>query len=73
GELDDFWFTALESVVQEEWGMEPLRIREGGTIPSVPCVEKEFGCHALHLPMGQSSDQAHLPNERISLDNLRRG
>jgi di- and tripeptidase len=30
GELDDFWFKALESAVQEEWGMEPLRIREGG-------------------------------------------
>ncbi|KAJ7645615.1 hypothetical protein DFH06DRAFT_1211918 [Mycena polygramma] len=73
GELDDFWFKALESAVQAEWGMEPLRIREGGTIPSVPFLEKEFGCHALHLPMGQSSDQAHLPNERISLDNLRRG
>ncbi|KAJ7725375.1 hypothetical protein B0H16DRAFT_1594756 [Mycena metata] len=73
GELDDFWFKALESAVQEEWGMEPLRIREGGTIPSVPFLEKEFSCHALHLPMGQSSDQAHLPNERISLDNLRKG
>ncbi|KAJ6466417.1 hypothetical protein C8R45DRAFT_1021645 [Mycena sanguinolenta] len=73
GELDDFWFKALESAVQDEWGVEPLRIREGGTIPSVPCLEKEFGCHALHLPMGQSSDQAHLPDERISLDNLRRG
>ncbi|KAJ7750951.1 hypothetical protein DFH07DRAFT_961172 [Mycena maculata] len=73
GELDDFWFKALEGAVQEEWGMEPLRIREGGSIPSVPFLEKEFGCHALHLPMGQSSDQAHLPNERISLDNLRRG
>ncbi|KAJ7695752.1 hypothetical protein B0H17DRAFT_1055463 [Mycena rosella] len=73
GELDDFWFKALESAVQQEWGMEPLRIREGGSIPSVPFLEKEFRCHALHLPMGQSSDQAHLPNERISLDNLRKG
>ncbi|KAJ7069976.1 hypothetical protein C8F01DRAFT_1246134 [Mycena amicta] len=73
GELDGFWFDALESAVAEEWGIKPLRIREGGSIPSVPFLEKEFGCHALHLPMGQSSDQAHLPNERISLDNLRKG
>ncbi|KAK7021218.1 beta-Ala-His dipeptidase [Favolaschia claudopus] len=73
GQLDDFWFKALEGAVQAEWGIAPLHIREGGTIPSVPFLEKEFGCHALHLPMGQSSDQAHLPNERISLDNLRRG
>jgi len=32
-----------------------------------------FGCHAVHLPMGQSTDQAHLPNERISLKNLQKG
>ncbi|KAF9462984.1 hypothetical protein BDZ94DRAFT_1259816 [Collybia nuda] len=73
GNLDDPWFEALESAVQEVWGLEPLRIREGGSIPSVPYLEKEFKCHALHLPMGQSSDQAHLPNERISLVNLHKG
>ena len=59
------------------------------SIPSVPYLEKEFSCRALHLPMGQSSvgskliffvlfllmnqDQAHLPNERISIKNLRKG
>ncbi|KAK0476079.1 hypothetical protein IW261DRAFT_1491846 [Armillaria novae-zelandiae] len=73
GNLDDPWFKALEAAVQEEWGVDPLHIREGGSIPSVPYLEKEFGCHALHLPLGQSSDQAHLPNERISLVNLQRG
>jgi di- and tripeptidase len=30
GNLDDHWFKWLESAVQEEWGVEPLRIREGG-------------------------------------------
>ncbi|KAI0345693.1 Zn-dependent exopeptidase [Trametopsis cervina] len=73
GNLDDFCFNALQDAVRDEWGMEPLRIREGGSIPSVPYLEKEFACHALHLPLGQSTDQAHLPNERISLTNLRRG
>ncbi|KII90799.1 hypothetical protein PLICRDRAFT_174166 [Plicaturopsis crispa FD-325 SS-3] len=73
GDLDDPWFKALEGAIRDEWGAEPLRIREGGSIPSVPFLEKELGCHALHLPLGQSTDQAHLPNERISLSNLRRG
>jgi len=73
GNLGDPWFKALESAIRDEWGVDPLRIREGGSIPSVPYLEKEFGCHALHLPLGQSSDQAHLPNERISLSNLHRG
>lgn len=25
------------------------------SIPSVPYLEKEFACHALHLPLGQST------------------
>ncbi|KAL4080831.1 hypothetical protein J3A83DRAFT_4153384 [Scleroderma citrinum] len=73
GDLEDPWFNALETAVCEEWGVQPLRIREGGSIPSIPNLEKEFGCRALHLPLGQSTDRAHLPNERISLSNLRRG
>lgn len=73
GELNDPLFIALESAVHEEWGVQPLRIREGGSIPSIPNLEKEFGCRALHLPLGQSMDRAHLPNERISVANLRRG
>ncbi|KAI0643091.1 Zn-dependent exopeptidase [Trametes meyenii] len=73
GNLDDPWFHALENAVKDEWGVDPLRIREGGSIPSVPYLEKEFSCHALHLPLGQSTDQAHLADERISLSNLRRG
>lgn len=30
GSLDDPWFRALESAVRDEWGVAPLRIREGG-------------------------------------------
>lgn len=30
GNLDDHWFKSLESAVRDEWGTEPLRIREGG-------------------------------------------
>ncbi|KAJ7584980.1 hypothetical protein C8J56DRAFT_139703 [Mycena floridula] len=73
GDFDDPWFQCLESAVRDEWHIDPLRIREGGSIPSVPYLEKEFKCHALHLPLGQSMDRAHLPNERISLTNLHRG
>jgi len=73
GNFEHPGFQALERAIAEEWGVEPLRIREGGSIPSIPFLEKELGCPALHLPMGQSTDQAHLKNERISLTNLRKG
>lgn len=50
--------------------MKPLYIREGGSIPSIRFLEKEFGAPAAHLPCGQASDSAHLDNERLRLVNL---
>ncbi|PVU86501.1 hypothetical protein BB559_006511 [Furculomyces boomerangus] len=52
-----------------------LYIREGGSISAVPWLEKYFGgdCIAINFPMGQSSDNAHLPNERLRLVNLTKG
>lgn len=73
GDLTHPWFLELERAIRDEWGSQPMRVREGGSIPCVPFLEKAFGCPALHLPMGQSSGQAHLPNEHISLSNLRHG
>ncbi|KAH9980925.1 Zn-dependent exopeptidase [Lactifluus volemus] len=73
GDLTHPWFLELERAIHDEWGAEPMRVREGGSIPCVPFLEKAFSCPALHLPMGESSGQAHLPNEHISLSNLRHG
>jgi hypothetical protein len=44
GNLDDAWFQALEGAVRDVWGVEPLRIREGG----VGCFMNSFhyaGCN----------------------------
>lgn len=49
---------------------KPLYIREGGSIPAIRFLEKEFGAPAAQLPCGQASDNAHLDNERIRLSNL---
>lgn len=53
-----------------EPGIKPLYIREGGSIPSIRFLEKEFSAPAAHLPCGQASDSAHLDNERLRLVNL---
>ncbi|KAK7705960.1 hypothetical protein SLS57_009877 [Botryosphaeria dothidea] len=52
--------------------LRPLYIREGGSIPSIRFLEKEFDAPAAHLPCGQASDSAHLDNERFRLVNLYR-
>ena len=49
---------------------KPLYIREGGSIPAIRFLEKEFGAPAAQLPCGQASDNAHLDNERLRLLNL---
>lgn len=49
---------------------KPLYIREGGSIPAIRFLEKEFGAPAAHLPCGQASDAAHLDNERLRVTNL---
>ncbi|KAI1341134.1 glutathione degradosome [Xylariaceae sp. FL0016] len=48
----------------------PLYIREGGSIPAIRFLEKEFEAPAAHLPCGQASDSAHLDNERLRVTNL---
>lgn len=52
---------------------QPLLIREGGSIPAISFLEHEFDAPAAMFPMGQASDNAHLDNERIRVENLYKG
>jgi di- and tripeptidase len=62
--------TELPSAVLSRDSQKPLYIREGGSIPAIRFLEKEFNAPAAHLPCGQASDNAHLDNERFRLLNL---
>ncbi|PKI83477.1 hypothetical protein MVES1_002670 [Malassezia vespertilionis] len=73
GSLELAYTHALVAAVEAEWHEPPVMIREGGSIPGIAILEKELGAQAVHLPMGQASDHAHLPNERIRLINLEKG
>ena len=43
---------AAEKAVFEEWNAQPLWIREGGSLPSLPFLEQQFQACVVHLPMG---------------------
>ncbi|KAG0229936.1 hypothetical protein BGW41_002833 [Actinomortierella wolfii] len=58
------------SAIERTWGQKPLFIREGGSVPAIRWLEKRLQAAAVHIPMGQSSDQAHLNDERIRVQNL---
>lgn len=67
------YFKAAERAIEHVWKQKPLYIREGGTIPIASFLERKLGACALHLPMGQNSDAAHLRDERIRIENLLKG
>ncbi|CAK1354203.1 unnamed protein product [Cercospora beticola] len=62
--------TPMTEVTKSRQRQKPLYIREGGSIPAIRFLEKEFGAPAAHFPCGQASDSAHLDNERLRLVNL---
>lgn len=66
-------FQMAERAVRREWGVDPLYVREGGTMPVASLIEKMLGAPALMIPMGQSSDNCHLANERLRRLNLVKG
>lgn len=63
-------FQILRNALKEEWDLEPLFIREGGSIPVVRALEQIFEAPAAQLPCGQASDGAHLNNERLRVTNF---
>ncbi len=79
--MGDWWeadpksqlFQMAERAVRREWGLDPLYVREGGTMPVASLIEKMLGAPALMIPMGQSSDSCHLANERLRRLNLIKG
>jgi Cys-Gly metallodipeptidase DUG1 len=70
---DSSFMRIAEKVTEIEWGQKPLLVREGGTMPVASALEKILKAPALLLPLGQSSDNVHLANERIGRVNLMRG
>lgn len=45
GDLEDPWFQSLEAAIHDEWGVDPLRIREGG----VCCLHSTSRMRTGHL------------------------
>ena len=74
GDVNDEIFKIASRAVEDVWGRMPCLVREGGSYGGITsALENLLKARALHLPMGQSSDHAHLGDERISVHHLRRG
>lgn len=66
-------FQLAARAIRSVWGVEPLYVCEGGTMPIFSFLSKTLGAPVVQVPLGQATDGAHLPNERIRAMNLHRG
>ncbi|KAI5953412.1 hypothetical protein KGF54_002784 [Candida jiufengensis] len=63
-------YKKLFKFMKLHWNQDPIFIREGGSIPSIRFLEKTFNAPAVQIPCGQASDNAHLKDEKLRIENL---
>jgi succinyl-diaminopimelate desuccinylase len=70
---DGPWLNAAGKAIREGFGIEPVFIKEGGSIPVVGTFKEVLGLNTLLLGWGQQDDNAHSPNERFAVEDFERG
>jgi len=64
---------AALGALREAFGLEPVLIREGGSIPIVNQFKQILGAESLLLGLALPDDNAHSPNEKFDLDCFAKG
>jgi acetylornithine deacetylase/succinyl-diaminopimelate desuccinylase-like protein len=71
--VDTPGFRAAVRAVEAGFGIKPVFIREGGSIPVVGLLKEHLKVDTLLLGWGQNDDNLHGPNEKFSLADFHRG
>ncbi len=64
---------AAARAYERAFGVRPVYIREGGSIPVVTLLKDELGLDTILMGFGLPDDNIHGPNEKLHLDNFYRG
>ncbi len=64
---------AASRAIEAGFGVKPVFIREGGSIPVVGLLKRNLNIDTLLLGWGQNDDNLHGPNEKFSLADFHRG
>jgi acetylornithine deacetylase/succinyl-diaminopimelate desuccinylase-like protein len=71
--LDNPFLPPAKNAIERAFGVAPVLIREGGSIPVVASFREILGVDTLLLGWGQNTDNLHSPNEHFSLRDFERG
>ena len=66
-------FDAAAKALEQAWGRKPVFIREGGSIPIVQAFQDTLRAPVLLIGFGLPGENAHAPNEWMSVENFHRG
>ena len=64
---------AATRALKTVWGVEPVFMRAGGSIPVVASFKTELGLDSILMGFGLADDRAHSPNEKFSITSFYQG
>lgn len=66
-------YHAAEAAYKDVFGLKPVPVRSGGSIPIISSFEEILGVKSILMGFGLESDAIHSPNENFSLENFYNG
>lgn len=66
-------YRAASKAIEQSFGLKPIPVRSGGSIPIVSDFEEVLGIKSILLGFGLDSDAIHSPNENYPLFNFYKG
>lgn len=71
--IDSIGYQAAHKAYQDTFGVPPIPVRSGGSIPIVALFEKELKSKTILMGFGLDSDAIHSPNEHFGVFNYLKG
>lgn len=72
-ERDSAGARAAIAALRDTFGVEPIFVAEGGSVPVVSMLKEKLGVDSILLGFGLPDDQLHAPNEKLHLPTYYRG
>ena len=66
-------YRAAEAAYEDVYGIKPVPVRSGGSIPIISAFEEILGAKTILMGFGLESDAIHSPNENFLLENFYNG